>query len=81
MRIGQTVACIHCLSPDSYMVKLDCKGRPFGTCSMCGVRSFYRGHPSMKGEETLWGPLSAALRDGDVAAARVMVEQAVVANA
>lgn len=81
MRIGQKETCLFCLTNDSLEMKLDKKSKPYFICSCCGVRAFLRGEMSLRGPSMLWGPLAAAFRARDAEVAKVLVGDAVNANA
>lgn len=45
----QTTPCLHCLSDASCSLRLDKKGRPYTTCSVCGTRSFMHSRAALRG--------------------------------
>jgi hypothetical protein len=66
MRYGDRVTCLYCLTPNSYELRADRKGRPFMICTGgCGARTFFRGSQSLTGPSMLWGALTNALMNND----------------
>jgi len=41
--------CLNCLTPNTVALKLDKKGRPYSSCTMCGTRAFIKTRIGLRG--------------------------------
>ena len=76
MRPGDSFDCLYCVSPGTYMLKVDRRGSPFFLCTSCGSRTFIHGN-GLAGPQRLWGKLGLALRAGDDDVARELIKREV----
>jgi hypothetical protein len=77
MTVGQGYPCIFCLSTegDTFIIRLDKRGRVFGKCSACGATCFWPSSFCHRGLAVLWKPLAMAVRQNDGQLGRDLIEE------